>query len=406
MTAQYTPNNKILYVDDEENLLSSFRSLMRNEDAQVTILNDSTKIDAVLEHDGPFAAVMSDQRMPGLDGVGVLERVRRASPDCVRILVTGNSDHHDTTRAVNIGGISHHVSKPWNESDLKNLLRGSVEKYNLIGNNAHLASVITAQNKELRLLLDGTVTQVVKMLSELIGSTSPRGAEQTERLKKFGGAILTLLPPIDEHEHWNIMRSFELFNLGLTMLPVWVHGAIANDGLDAVDRIPAARSHHLLAARMLNDIPRLDGIAEILRLAYKNYDGTGQPVSDVATGKSIPLGSRILHILLDMEKRSTQNFKERDVLRAMLQAPNIYDVEILRLMLGHAQPKQTSHADRSLRVADLREGMLLLQDVGSRSGHILLNANTSLTELGIKMIIEWHAGDPVEEPIRVRQLYQ
>ena len=81
---QFVPNTKVLYVDDEANLLASFSSLMRREGYRIHTLSDSTAIKGELEKEGPFALVISDQRMPGLDGVAVLKMVRETHPETIR----------------------------------------------------------------------------------------------------------------------------------------------------------------------------------------------------------------------------------------------------------------------------------------------------------------------------------
>lgn len=108
----YKENNKILYVDDEEELLKSFKSLMRKEKCTVVTLSNSAKIENILEENGPFAVVLSDQRMPNYDGVKVLELCKAKSAETIRVLVTGYADQKDTIRAVNIGGINHIFQNP------------------------------------------------------------------------------------------------------------------------------------------------------------------------------------------------------------------------------------------------------------------------------------------------------
>ena len=103
--AEFAENRKVLYVDDEENLLFSFRSLVRNQKAEVYTLSDSTMIEEFLGSNGPFAVVFSDQRMPGKDGVAVLREVASVSPDTMRVLVTGYADMEAVKGAINDGGI-------------------------------------------------------------------------------------------------------------------------------------------------------------------------------------------------------------------------------------------------------------------------------------------------------------
>ena len=127
----FVENRKVLYLDDEAELLNAFTDLMRKEKIQVYTLQDSRNIKETLENDGPFAVVLSDQRMPVYDGVKVLETVQQIFPDTIRILITGYSDQKDTIRAINIGGITSYISKPWDDDDVKKQIWNWVSQYNL-----------------------------------------------------------------------------------------------------------------------------------------------------------------------------------------------------------------------------------------------------------------------------------
>jgi response regulator RpfG family c-di-GMP phosphodiesterase len=150
----YSENRRILYVDDEEGLLSAFRSLMRPLEVETHLLPDSTRIEKTLHDDGPFAVVFSDQRMPGLDGVGVLEFVRRTHPETIRIMITGYAELRETLRAVNEGGIAHHVTKPWDDDDLRRLTSACVTQFNLTQHNRFLLEEVAAVSSAHRRLAE------------------------------------------------------------------------------------------------------------------------------------------------------------------------------------------------------------------------------------------------------------
>ncbi len=141
----FVHNRKILYVDDEANLLSSFRALMRKEEVETYLLQDSTKIDEMLQKNGPFAVVLSDQRMPGLTGSEVLQKVAQENSDTLRVLVTGYSDFTEMIQAINNGGISHYISKPWKDDELKRVINNLVERYNLAVENKYLVSELKSK---------------------------------------------------------------------------------------------------------------------------------------------------------------------------------------------------------------------------------------------------------------------
>ena len=161
---EFTPNRKILYVDDEANLLSSFKSLFRKENYEIFLLEDSTKIDTVLEKEGPFALVLSDQRIPGLDGVNLLRKVADNFPDTLRVLVTGFSNYDETVQAINISGISRYISKPWNDEELKKMIGHFIKQYNLASENEMLFQQIKEQKDKLNGLLNGTIAGISELL--------------------------------------------------------------------------------------------------------------------------------------------------------------------------------------------------------------------------------------------------
>lgn len=394
-------NNKILYVDDEENLLTSFKSLLRKEQYEIHLLNESAKIDEILKTHGPFAVVVSDQRMPKLDGVGVLELVSNTSQDTVRIMMTGFSDYEDTKRAINQAGIFQFIQKPWNDDILKKIINESVMRYNLVQQNKVLTEQVFSQNKLLEELLDGTVQETVQMLCDLLGYINPHATSQTERIGKLATVTLDLLPPVSPQERRDMLLAFKLYNIGLAALPTWIQVTLNKDGLSSIDRFPAARNHQLLAYQLLNNIPRFEEVAKIIQFSQKNYDGTGEPVLEPVHGKNIPLGSRILHILTDMEKLSTDNFKGKDVLKILLQKQFKYDDDIINTLLGKQQETKQSGKELLLTVEKLIPGMVVLENINTRNNQLMIRSNTTLTQSSITLLQHWHKHDPIIEPIRV-----
>ena len=398
----FKPNRKILYVDDEGNLLSSFVSMMRKENVQAFTLQESSNIDAVLSEQGPFAVVLSDQRMPHVDGVEVLERVSRRNPDTVRIMVTGYADHNDTLRAINNGGIRHYVAKPWKDAELRKLIHECIVHYNLTVENLFLVDELKQRNESLRELLDGTVVQTARILSDMLTYVNPHASAQVNRIRRLGLGVLKMMPDLHPVEQWEIQRALDLFNLGLAVLPPWIQVSLNKDGLSSVDRFPLARNHHLLAAGLLKEIPRFDGVASIIRLQQKDFDGSGEPVDEGVKGNDIPIGARLLHILIDLDKNSTENFKGREVLERMANRPSKYDVNLIARMLGTSNQQRSAGQELDVTVGGLRPGMVLLSDVITQSGELLLRSQSTITETALKIIDQWHKKDPIVGKLRVR----
>lgn len=400
-SATFTPNRKVLYVDDEAHLLASFASLLRKERVQVNVLQQSDQIEKVLLEQGPFAVVFSDQRMPGMDGVAVLETVARIHPSTIRVLITGHADYSETIRAINQGGISHFIPKPWRDDALRKLVAEDIARYNMKEENAFLLGELQRANAYLKEVLEGTVVGTVQILSDVLTYLNPAAAAQVDRVRKLGLAYLNMSPEISAQERWEIERALDLFNLGMTLLPSWLQASL-NKGNSAVHAdSPILQKQHIVAAGLLKDIPRFAGVARIIALQAKNFDGTGEPANDPVSGKDIPLGARLLHILIDLDKAQVEKAQGRLALERMATQWSKYDPDIIARMMS-AQQQPVQHNEQLLSLSELRPGMTLLDDIVTETGQLLIKADFVLTEVAIRILRQWHMNDPITHKFRVK----
>jgi response regulator RpfG family c-di-GMP phosphodiesterase len=116
---------KVLLVDDNVGILNSLRRLLRKESwTLLTAENGQLALALAKQHE--LDMIVSDARMPGMDGAQVLASIQQSQPNCVRILLTGHADLATTVRAINEGRISRYVSKPWEDDELLLTLRQSL----------------------------------------------------------------------------------------------------------------------------------------------------------------------------------------------------------------------------------------------------------------------------------------
>lgn len=397
-----TYNNKVLYVDDEINLLSSFRSLMRKENLLIYLLEDPAKIDKVLNDDGPFAVVISDQRMPGLTGVKLLQKVQAAHPETIRLLLTGYSDFNDVVEAVNLGGISQYIPKPWEDNALKKLILDTVARYNLKHENAKLLEELRQKNESIKSILDGTLAGITSLLNDILSFINPHAASQTERIKKEGNLVIDSMTELTHKQKWSIMRALELFNIGLAVMPPWIQLALNKEGLSAIRRFSLCRNHHILAANLIDGITGFEEVAGIIRLSKKNFDGSGVPDDVQVSGQDIPVGSRLLKILIDKDMLTTAHLKGVDVLKSIRMQPDSYDKNLIDLLIEKQMPqKELTTRIINIFTFDLKPGMKVLNDIQTKSGIKLFNQNTVLTETSLTAINSWGKLEGIVEPITV-----
>ena len=143
---------KILYVDDEENNLFSFKAVFRREYEVLTAISGEEGI-KILEQHQNLQVIVSDQRMPGMSGIEFLAKAKEIIPEGIRILLTGYSDINAVIDAINKGEVYRYVSKPWNEEDLKQIIAQGCELFSLRKENVELTEKLKSVNQQLEFLL-------------------------------------------------------------------------------------------------------------------------------------------------------------------------------------------------------------------------------------------------------------
>jgi len=416
---KFIENKKILYVDDEPNLLTSFQSLMRKESLEISTLNDSSKIEEIISEKGPFALIISDQRMPNKSGVEVFKSVQNLSPDTIKILLTGYSDFSEALDALNEGGISKYISKPWNDEELKKIIREAVSNYNLVQYNKFLIEELQKSNTSIQTLLNETLTNIVSILSDMMGRINQDAMTQTQRVRKMGLILLDKFEELSDQEKWEIKVALDLFNLGLVLLPAWVQATISKSGLSSVQNYSLSSTHSILTSDLISQIPGMQGVANIIRLHNKNYDGTGEPVKDYSYGEKIPFGARLLHILVSLDNITTANYHGIEPLKSMIKNSLKYDTKliqrIINILTGANKDKVVAAASASVSefkessLLSLSEGMVITQDISTESGIKLASAGSSLSNNELKILRIWNntSADKIKEPIIIKNpLYE
>lgn len=445
----FTRNTKILYVDDERTLLDAFKTLFRKHSYEIHLLDDPMLVESYLKQHGPFAIVLSDQRMQGRDGSEVLEIVKQIHPDTIRILITGYNDLNDALEAINKGGIIQYIQKPWNNAELIRQISYYIEKYNLTLENKYLFVELNKKNQLLKDLFEGTLSGIVSLFSNYISKVNNEAYQQSEKLYKLVEFYLPYFTNITDEEKILIKFAAKLIYLGITLLPSDIQAQIQKNGLVAISKIPAANNHHLLAAKMLENIPKLDQVAKIIKYHQKNYDGSGEPAFDFINGKFIPFGSRLLKILYDVVKLSSASQNIEMLLKSMSTVSSKYDVDIINTMLEHyaipqdtelvtkydfsqpaklknpleqlieeqqsiieeaeAQKKSELRKDKDsfifkCHLDQLVEGLIVLDDIITDSGVKLISAYTEITKHELDFLRVWKRthNDQITSSVRVK----
>ena len=141
----------ILYVDDEENNLISFKATFRIKYQVYTAISGDEAI-KIMESK-PVDVIITDQRMPNMTGVEFLEKIIERFPDPMRILLTGYADMSAVVDAVNKGKIFHYLAKPWNEQELDMTIERAFEVYSARKKVKEMNEKLAVSNDQLEFLL-------------------------------------------------------------------------------------------------------------------------------------------------------------------------------------------------------------------------------------------------------------
>ena len=168
-------SDRILYVDDEPNVLAACkRSLGRKLD--ITTATSGAEGLEIVRKEGPFAVVLSDMRMPHMDGVEFICAVRKQAPDTVCMMLTGNADQETAMNAINKGQIFRFLTKPCPQEDLSVALQAGIRQYRLI----------TAEKE----LLNKTLMGSIRALSDVLGLVNPKAFARCSRIKLIVKALV------------------------------------------------------------------------------------------------------------------------------------------------------------------------------------------------------------------------
>lgn len=388
---------RVLAVDDEPNILSALRRTLRGRGFDIQVAQGGAAGLALLQSE-PFDAIISDMRMPEMNGAEFLRRSRDLQPDAVRILLTGYADISSTIEAVNQGEIFRYISKPWDDEVLVRTLNDGLERKLLQRERDRLLEVVAEQNRQLKAHADELEQRVAERTREL---TDAHGRLETmhQRIRDdFAATVRVLAALLDQRAGLSkgcaaaaaatarqlgeaaglrgealqdVVYAALLEDIGKVGLPdrlltTPLHSLSPEDRRDFY-RHPQQAQGHLLA------MSALQGAARVLRHRFERWDGQGDP--DGLRGDGIPMGARVLAMASDFERLrrgaiEARLFTHEEAVRWLgYGSGKRYDPALVDAMT-HMQ--EAGPSTRRLRTPALKPGQTLAADL--MAGSVLLLA--------------------------------
>jgi response regulator RpfG family c-di-GMP phosphodiesterase len=369
-------------VDDEPNVLGGLTRVLRSAFEVTTAVGAEEGI-AALERQGPFAAIVSDLRMPGMDGIAFLEHARRVAPDSSRLLLTGNADLQSALDAVNRGAIYRFMMKPCTREVLHQAIGAAVEQHRLV----------TAE----RVLLEQTLHGSVRALTDVLSLINPTGFGRAARAKAIAGEIVEALG----HEgRWQVEVAAMLSQIGtVTLAPETVEKLYAGAPLDYSERICVERLPKI-AGDVIASIPRLEEVKEILVHQDCRYEG-GDGGTKAARGEAIPWGARLLKLVLDFDLLESQGLARDVAIDTLRGRKGWYDPDLLDALAAHCGYDQPQQRVLEIELAAVRPGMIFVEDIRTTTGILLIARGQEVTERLAERILNFQHVVEAKQKVRV-----
>jgi response regulator RpfG family c-di-GMP phosphodiesterase len=414
--APSAPACTVLCVDDEPNILAALKRTLRGAGFSALTAGGGAEALEILEK-LPVDIVVSDMRMPGIDGAQLLEQVHARWPHVVRVLLTGHADQGSTVSAINRGRIFRYLSKPWDERDLLSALHEGADRLALEREKLRLEALTREQNAELRTLnveLEARVTartqelseaheklkrgylKSIKVFSNLLELRSGQLAGHGRRVAEVARDLARAMG-MAEDEVVHVFVAGLLHDIGLMGM---------NDALLArpvmrysAEEMTQYRSHTQVGEQSLLALDEMQPVLPIIRGHHERHDGAGFP--DKLAGAAIPLGARILAIADAYDDLQIGHVAE---VKLSAQEARIlmrkgrgsqFDPEVLDVFLQSFETAAAAAAGGGaqssmvLTSAALESDMVLAKDLVSARGILMLTAGHRLTNSLIRKIREF-----------------
>ncbi len=393
----------ILLVDDEPNILNALKRLFRRS-GYVIHTAESGAAGLEILRQQPVDLIISDMRMPEMNGAEFLEQAVEVAPEAMRLLLTGYSDINATIEAINKGKIFGYISKPWNETELNLTVRQALEQKALRDERDRLQKLTQKQNaelKELNATLEDKVRQRTKQLrlahkrlkesyfasipvfASLVRLREEGGAEgHSKRVADHARAVAERLG-LDADQVRDIYFAGLLHDIGKITLPDEIAGK--SEGEMTFPERDRYRKHTQTAESILMTLEPLQNTAHIIAAIHEQYNGKGYPKG--LKGEEIPLGARILALANDYDKLIHgqllgEKLSAVDAIAWMRQSPR-YDPYLLTEFIQVLESEgETEGSVRELRLRPdaLKEGMILSRNLLNSDGMMLLAKGYVLRE--------------------------
>lgn len=382
MTGPPLVRERVLMVDDDANLLAGYQRQLRKLFAVQTALGGEAGL-AAIEQNGPWAVVISDMRMPGMDGVQFLSQVRRRSPSTVRMMLTGNADQQTAIEAVNEGNIFRFLTKPCSPEQLVRAIQAGLKQHRLI-----MAE---------RVLLEQTLNGAIGILAEVLGIVHPVAFSRAGRLRRIVGHLAAKL---QVKGAWQYEAAALLAQIGYVVMPPDTLARLEQGEPLSPEETRMLERAPEVARRLIGMIPRLETVADMVAnqgRAFADFPA----VADGEERAPADLGGQMLRAAMAYDRLVAAGMSPPAALSALRREVGQYEPTLLA-HLSTLEPEDEAAEIRPLGLHEVQAGMLIHENIYARNGLLLVAKGQPISPPMLERLLSFHQGMGIVEPVLVR----
>jgi response regulator RpfG family c-di-GMP phosphodiesterase len=411
---------RLLLVDDDESMLMILQETLGREGYEVeTALSAPEALQRVQQKS--YALIMTDQRMPGMTGIELLNRIQEIQPDATRILITGVVELNTVIDCINKGEIYRFLMKPWLHEELLVTVRNAIQRYELIRHNHKLheetvsmnerlmelnhelkARVIREEDQNIQLgrlnnALQQNLQRSVELCLKTMQAFYPGLGVQARRVHSLCCTIADALR-LSESDRHVLEFSAWLHDIGFLAVPrrlirVWQKAPETLNGGD----LATVHQHPILGQELAGFVNDLAEVGSVIRSHHEQFDGKGFP--DGLAGEDIPWLARLLGVAVSYVESEMKDQDPSEMLRKG--SGKQFDPEAVRILLSSSPQPGPLRRERELPLSALRPGMMLARGIYTANGMLLIPAGQVLNEPSIQKLQNHHRTNPIRHSLLV-----
>ncbi len=374
-------NYKILCVDDDGNILEGFKRRLKKRFHLDTALSGHEGLKAISEK-GPYALVISDMRMPGMDGIQFLSKVGELAPDTVRAMLTGNADMETAINAVNEGQIFRFLTKPCHSELLAKTMEAGIAQYRLL-----------MAEKE---LLEKTLSRSLGVLVDILSIVNPIAFSKAARFRRY---VRQIIRELKLPNSWQYELAALMSQIGCVALtPEVLEKVNAGQKLSQEER-EMFSSHPALGSKLLQKIPRLENVAVMIEkqnLPFKRFTASGKPEKP----DTVTMGAQILKTALDFDRLFINGMSAPEAVERMLQRPEECNPSIVKT-LRNLEWRRMGSTVKLVKISELDIGMVIDQNVSTNKGVLVVTKGQEVNYLLLERLKNFRSNRSISGELRV-----